>query len=335
MKIGIISFTQQGALLAEKIKMQGESQGWSISIERCTQGGLRAWTQEHFAKDDALLFIGSSGIAIRATAPFIKSKVTDPAVVVMDEAGSFVIPLLSGHLGGANALSKKLASMFGAVAVLTTATDVRGVFSVDGWAQEQGLMVVNPENIKEISSRLLDGKEVTLRSAFPIEGKLPEQVLLSEWEGDISITNEMESPRGLHLVAPVVTLGVGCRRGTPKEKIEEAWWRTLLTSDIHPKAVFQVCSIDLKQEEPGIAEFCAERGLPFTCFSAEELQSVKADISSSAFVKSITGVDNVCERSALFGAGEGAVLVKRKGIFQGVTMALAMKPYIVRFEEGL
>ena len=109
---------------------------------------LSEWTAENFQKSDALIFIGAVGIAVRAIAPHCKSKATDPAVIVLDERGRFSIPILSGHLGGANDLAKKLASICGAVPVITTATDIEGVFAVDEWAKAQNCHVLEPGRIK-------------------------------------------------------------------------------------------------------------------------------------------------------------------------------------------
>ena len=115
--IHIISFTDKGQRLAEKIA--GE------------------WTRDSFSKGNALIYIGAAGIAVRAIAPFVRDKAVDPAVIVIDETGKFVIPILSGHLGGANVLSSRIADEIGAEAVITTATDRNNVFSVDDWARAQ------------------------------------------------------------------------------------------------------------------------------------------------------------------------------------------------------
>ena len=125
---------------------------------------------------DALLFVGAAGIAVRAIAPHVASKATDSAVVVIDEAGRFAVPLLSGHLGGANELAQTVARAVGAIPVITTATDVRGVWAVDTWARCAGLAVSNPEAIKRVSARLLSGGRVALYSDMPISGQPPEGV---------------------------------------------------------------------------------------------------------------------------------------------------------------
>lgn len=153
--------------------------GWDVSVSRGFGEGksdLRAWTALAWEASDALLFVGAAGIAVRAIAPHVASKANDPAVVAIDEAGRFAVPLLSGHLGGANELAQTVARAAGAIPVITTATDVRGVWAVDTWARCAGLAVSNPEAIKRVSARLLSGGRVALYSDMPISGQPPEGV---------------------------------------------------------------------------------------------------------------------------------------------------------------
>ncbi len=153
--------------------------GWDVSVSRGFGEGkadLRAWTALAWEASDALLFVGAAGIAVRAIAPHVASKANDPAVVAIDEAGRFAVPLLSGHLGGANELAQTVARAAGAIPVITTATDVRGVWAVDTWARRAGLAVSNPEAIKRVSARLLSGGRVALYSDMPISGQSPEGV---------------------------------------------------------------------------------------------------------------------------------------------------------------
>lgn len=116
---------------------------------------------------------------MRAIAPHVASKASDSAVVAIDEAGRFAVPLLSGHLGGANELAQTVARVAGAIPVITTATDVRGVWAVDTWARRAGLAVSNPEAIKRVSARLLSGGRVALYSDMPISGQPPEGVYIA------------------------------------------------------------------------------------------------------------------------------------------------------------
>lgn len=332
MNAGILAFSQRGETLAGRIAAFFSGRGDKPDASRCPSGGLARWTEEHFPSDDALVFVSSCGIAVRAVAPHVHSKVSDPAVLAVDELGTFVIPLLSGHLGGANELARELAGFLGATAVITTATDINGLFAVDTWAKNQGLSIADPHAIKRVSSRLLHGQRVGLKSEVPVLGTPPAGVFLTEHSYDILISCAPSAePEVLHLIPPVFTLGVGCRRGTPKESFDRAFSSLLLSARCHPSAIGRVCTIDLKADESGLLEFCLEQHLPLQCFSAHELSGVPGSFSSSEFVSSVTGVDNVCERSAVLGAGPKSHLVVSKTILNGVTMALAISPYSVQF----
>ena len=133
----------------------------------------QTWTGAQFVQSDALIFVGAAGIAVRAIAPHCKSKTTDPAVVVVDECGRFAVPILSGHLGGANDLARAIAAVCGAVPVITTATDAHGIFAADEWAKHQNCMVLEPERIKLVSGKLLAGQPVYYRADFPVTGTVP------------------------------------------------------------------------------------------------------------------------------------------------------------------
>lgn len=300
--IFLISFTGRGQDLAERLAHALDGQA-----VRCNRGqSLDDWTREHFQTGNALIFVGAAGIAVRAIAPYVKSKASDPAVVVVDEGGQFAVPILSGHLGGANDLAGKIAAVCGAVPVITTATDLSGVFAVDQWARRQNCAVQNPERIKNVSGTLLAGGQVEISTRWPISGTPPEGVVL-------------------RLVPRIVTLGVGCKRGTPPEALEAALSALLGRERVCEEAVCQVCSIDLKRDEPGLLAFCQNHGWPLRTFSVRELAAAEGDFPGSGFVREVTGVDNVCQRSAVLGSGGS--LIGTRYAASGVTMALAEGPF--------
>lgn len=334
MKIGILAFSEKGFLLGARLEQMFKGALDEADLSRCKDGVLESWTANHFSSDDALVFIGAAGISVRAVAPHVKSKLSDPAVVVVDELGTYSVSLLSGHLGGANELATRIARFLSAIPVITTATDQNGVFSVDSWAKKQGLAIANPERIKWVSSRLLAGETVLLSSKFPVEGALPAGIALTTDSSDILVTwRTRGKAEALRLVPPVITLGVGCRKGAFAEHFEAAFQLMLKKAGCHPAAIKQVCSIDLKAGEPGLVAFCRSHSLPFQTFSAPALANVPGQFSGSAFVKSVTGVDNVCERSAVLGCGENGQLLTKKDAEYGITMALAIEPYTVRFRQ--
>ena len=160
-----LAFTDTGLALAKRL-----AAALPGSVARCGQDGtsLAEWTGVQFVQSDALIFVGAAGIAVRAIAPHCKSKTTDPAVVVVDECGRFAVPILSGHLGGANDLARTIAAVCGAVPVITTATDAHGIFAADEWAKHQNCIVLEPERIKLVSGKLLAGQPVYYWADIPV-----------------------------------------------------------------------------------------------------------------------------------------------------------------------
>ena len=322
MTVRLLAFTERGFALARRLgeALEGEALRCGAPL------GLADWTAAAFAEAEALVFVGAAGIAVRAIAPHVRHKAQDPAVVVVDEGGRFAVPLLSGHLGGANGLARRIAALCGAEAVITTATDVRGLFAVDEWAKRQNCRVENPEAIKRVSGKILSGGQAGVHSPWPIEGPPPPEVCLAE-EADCDVLLTVRRTEGdcLRLIPAAAVLGVGCRRGTRQETLEAAFQRLLADSGLHPLAFRKACSIDLKREEPGLLAFCAAHGLPFETFPAQALQRAEGAFSPpSDFVRSVTGVDNVCERSAVLGSGGTLYWKKQAG--NGVTMAVALAP---------
>lgn len=333
MNAAVIAFSAKGYALGERLLPYFAQRGDTAGLTRCPKGGLAGWTQAHFGHD-ALIFIGSCGIAVRAVAPFLASKTSDPAVVVIDELAGYAVALLSGHIGGANDLTVRLAHWLGATPVVTTATDANGVFAIDAWAVKQGLRIAEPETIKRVSARLLAGEAIAIKSLFPVTGRLPEGVRLCDQGGDVLIScRARERREALRLIPPVLTLGVGCKKGVGRETLEHAFERMLKEADCDPLAVARVCSINLKAQEPGILEFCRAHALPYQTFSAQELMAVPGIYATSALVKRVTGADNVCERSAVLGSGAGGRLLAGKDTMNGVAMALAISPYTLCFDE--
>ena len=318
-----LAFTEKGLALARQLAAE-----YPGSVDRCGhapgQVSLADWTAQHFARSSALIFVGAVGIAVRALAPHCRSKATDPAVVVVDECGHFAVPVLSGHLGGANDLARALASVCGAVPVLTTATDANGVFAVDEWAKRQNCAVLEPERIRQVSGALLAGRTVTCASDWPIAGQPPAGVMLAAADPDFSLTLT-PAGGGLHLVPRIGVLGVGCRRGTCAETLEETFAAFCAQHRLAPQCITAAASIDLKAHEPGLLDFCRRHGWQTEFFSAARLQQAPGSFTPSAFVQSITGVDNVCERAAVLAAG-GALVVP-KTARTGVTFALAARPF--------
>ncbi len=347
MRVAITAFTRRGIELAQRLACALQEEGEQIhcayprrlasALGQPGYPALTAWAGERFGDCEALLFVGACGIAVRAVAPWVRDKRTDPAVVAVDEGGKWAVPLLSGHVGGANALARRVAAYTGGAAAISTATDVNGVFAVDVWAQRKGLFLDGREAAKQVSSRLLEGETVGLCSTLPTCGEPPEGVVPGPNAVGIWIADTLDTPPfsvTVQLVPPALTLGIGCRRGSSAEQIERAVQKSLEGASLHPRAVFQVSTIDRKGDEPGLLAFCEHWGLPLVTWTPEELQETPGNFTPSAFVRSVTGVDNVCERAAVR-AGGALVLPKRAA--DGVTVAVARRRGTISldWEEGI
>lgn len=341
MKISIIGFTDNGMEIAYKLS-NSLSEDNNISFTRCGKGELSVWTEEHFSDSDALIFIGAIGIALRAIAPYIKTKTKDPAVVVVDELGQFSIPVLSGHIGGANELALQIAVILDAIPVITTATDINNVFAIDTWAKSQGLKILNPECIKLISSRLLKGKTVHIKTDYLIAGNVPKNVQINDLDKDddydviISHKNygldKKVNENILFLVPSIVTVGIGCRKNIEFKVIEQSVLKALEKENCNILSLNSIASIDKKANEKGILEFAEKYNMPFNTYSADELNSLEGDFTKSDFVKTVVKVDNVCERSAIMESKGKLIMKKDTCDGAGVTIALAIIDPIISWE---
>lgn len=220
MRAALFAFSRGGCATARRILAALPEEAWMCyTMPRFEEPGFlpldKAVYGASFSSMDALIIVGACGIAVREIAPYVKSKKTDPAVVCIDEAGRFVIPLLSGHIGGANALAVELAEKLGATAVVTTATDVRGKFSVDAWAARHGCVISDMGLAKAVSAAILE-KDIPLCSQFSLPAPLPEGTFAGE-SGPLGVfigwRTKAHFARTLRLIPRVLRVGVGCRRG--------------------------------------------------------------------------------------------------------------------------
>lgn len=352
MKLSIISFTLNGIVLSKKIAMKPDGTEYVLftKYQTCCQEeqtvrfvaqGIGEWAKEQFEAGNALLFIGACGIAVRAIAPHITDKLHDSPVLVMDEKGQYVIPILSGHVGGANELALFLAEKIGAEPVITTATDIQNKFAVDLFAKKNGLTIVNKDGIAKVSSKVLSGKCITMaieQGHFEKKGTLPKGIKLVEYppikKVDVVISSENGKFETVILLSPKeYALGIGCKKGTEAEKIEDFIMRHLHKAGISLMQVFGIASIDVKRDEPGILAWSRKERVPFLTYTAEELWCVKGDFHKSDFVRKQVGVDNVCERAALKMCEPEGRLIYEKHAEDGMTIAIARREWRVHFDE--
>ena len=328
MTIALFAFTAAGRSLKNTLAVSLEKQGHRI-LGETPAASLTERTAEAFRSGDALVFIGAAGIAVRVIAPFLRSKTEDPAVVVIDEKGQWAISLLSGHLGGANALTAEIAELLGSQPIITTATDINGVFAVDLWAKANGLIIGSMEKARDISSRLLRGEEVFLESDYPITGNIPRGLKTADSGGEdagtvpgIRVSIRRNGDACLHLIPQCVYLGIGCRKGVSREAVYQAITEALARRTIDIRSVAALATIDIKKDEPALAAIRQQKGWPLLWYTAEELKAAGNGFTPSAFVFSAVGVDNVCERAAFLASQSGGILF-RKFTGRGVTVAAA------------
>jgi cobalt-precorrin 5A hydrolase len=338
MRIRTIAFSRRGCELAQKVRKALKQHDCTIHSKTTAgaagtekvDGPASIWTKNAFVSSDAIIFIGAVGIAVRYIAPFLKNKTKDPAVICIDEKGGFVIPLLSGHIGGANDLAEEIAEAIGAVPVVTTATDIHGRFSVDSYAVKNNLHIGSMSAAKEISALIVDDRKAGLVSEFPVPGGTPPELDLGGNE-DVGIFISHGRSKGpfkrtLKLTPRCHILGIGCRKGTPCGKIEAFVKKALEKEDISIKSVRAVASIDMKSSEEGLLEFSRKIKAESVFFTSEELSSLPdLGFTPSERVKAVTGVDNVCERAAFAASKDGRIILKKTSE-DGMTLAVVREP---------
>ena len=283
------------------------------------------------------IFIMATGIVVRIIVPLLRDKVRDPAVVVLDEKAQYVISLLSGHLGGANALAQKVAKILGATPVITTATDVHGVKAFDTTAVEKELWIENPDSIKVLNSALLEKKKIYLIDPMKVISPFYEDIPFIEVLEDFSLIQEntegspvvyvgdqLVIPRAGFLVMRPTSLvtGIGCNRGTDFEELKEGLETVFGKFKLSMKSLRNLATIELKKDEEGLIKLGETLNIPIHYFSSKELSSIKGLENPSQMVKKYTGTEGVCEAAVLLSAGAERLLIPKQ-ILKNMTVAVA------------
>lgn len=330
MKKLAVCFTPRGKRIIERIAQACADRGIEgVTGYRCYEGEetdtddgfLRAegsvsdWTERFFGPGNALIFVGATGIAVRALAGLPADKLTDSPVIVIDDSGSYVIPLLSGHAGGANKMACMLAELLGAVPVITTSTDVNRTFSADSFAAEVRLTIANREGIKKVSAKAIEGKSVTIS----VKDYPPAEPV------DVIVADTTDQEYTLLLRPKPVTVGMGMKKDTDPEKLADFFLETLKENSLTPEDVYALCTIDVKEREPALLMIRDRYRIPVISFDSALLAKAKGEFTPSAFVEKTVGVDNVCERAAVMGAGGSAELILKKKTGEGMTIAIAKR----------
>jgi cobalt-precorrin 5A hydrolase len=295
-----------------------------------------------FAQYRGHVFIMSTGIVVRLVAPLIRHKTVDPAIVVVDDRGRHAISLLSGHLGGANALTREIAKRIDAAPVITTATDVNQVPAIDMIAKEKDLRIENPEAIKSVNMAFLTGIRSLLHDPYHlVRHALPESAVARGVDVANPESNRYESgssenlpgvfvddilvdlpPQILVLRPGSLVAGIGCNRNTAKAEIKGLLLAVMKNHRLAVGSLKCIASVSIKNDEPGLLDLAADLGLPITFFDKPELKQVEGIQTPSAMVEKHLGVKSVCEAAAILASNQGSLIVP-KHTTPNVTVAIA------------
>ncbi len=287
--------------------------------------------KENWFPNKLLIFIMSAGIVVRKIAKLISEKTKDPGVIVIDETGRYVIPLLGGHSAFANEIAKKIADFLSGIPVITTASDNLGLPALDIWIKRTGLKIKNPSFLPGVMAKFNRKKELLVKVEKGIE--LPFPVFFKEVknlnDADVVITYfDKKRNDALVLVAPCLWIGIGLHQGVSSEEIKQALHEIFKEKGLTFLAIKGIATMDTKVEHPALKELADELGVVLKGVSRELLSRVKA-FSPSEKVFSAVGVESVSEQSALFCAGKNADLLVPKKIFKDFTIAIAREVYRV------
>ena len=319
--ISIIPISDSSRVLAERIL---------ASYPEAKILPFGSFSKEVFHESSSLVFIGAMGICVRSIAPFAEDKHTDPAVVCIDSTGKYVIPVLSGHIGGANDLSKELANLLGAEAIITTQSDNANLWALDTLGKKYDWTLIAKDSNAAIST-FVNGKPTALLldirdkgtdylertvpshvSIFYSFEAIPQQdyellIIVSPQQYDTSIPTITYIPKVLHL-------GMGCRKdmqGDPTvvyEHIKDA----LRDKRLYPEALADVNTIDLKKCEPVLTLLAyGVMECPFHTYTSEELKDIPVP-NPSEKVLEVTESPSVSEASAIYAAHGGPLLVEKQ-----------------------
>ncbi len=295
-----------------------------------------------FQSYNGLIFIMASGIVVRSIAPLLKGKDKDPAVLVLDEKGEYVISLLSGHLGGANRLAERVARLIGGRPVITTGTDVNNLPCIEEIASRINCAIEDIGRIRLVNSAILNGRRVVFIDEAPVRLNnirdflkgfsgdyrfLPSlsQNKRQEEEVVVLITERIvpHTSSNCFLLRPKeIVVGIGCKRGVSCKEVEEACFETLKRYGVSPLSVKNLATVDIKMDEKGLNDFAAKYGLKIDFYSRDELESMPLPSGVSERVLDKIGVGGICEPASLKSAGVNDIWVEKQKLGR-VTIAMA------------
>lgn len=333
MKMACLSFSENGALLGNRIKsLDGEHQ--IVHIENSEyEGGAKKFLQDNWGKFQGLIFISASGIAVRMINPYIKDKRIDPAVIVVDDRGKYAISLLSGHLGGANEITIWISRNIGSIPVITTASDNGNLESIDLFAKKYNYHMEDMKSITKLTAMMVNGKRIgffsedkniikyhnlkTIDDLHDIDKSIDGIIMITSKDGlvPLRIPYTILRPKNINI-------GIGCRKGIDKNTILEAIDIALASKNLSRKSINSMGTIEVKKDEEGIIEAAKEHNCPLKIFKIDQIRKVDHIFERSEFVKNTVGVYSVSEPCAYLLGGE---LVVNKLKHKGVAVSISVK----------
>lgn len=331
MKIAIISVTDKGKSLSQKLKNILDKDS-TVILTDIYYKNVKKSMPILFDKYDAIIGIMASGILIRSIAPLINSKITDPAILNIDENGKYVISVLSGHMGGANKLTVKIANLINSEAIITTATDVNHKLGIDTLASDLFLEIENPESIVYINKAILNGEKIIIQTN---DNFIEDYISKNTLEINLLIENNNNLKQDeiivvcndsiLKLHKRKVVIGIGCRRNKSSKDILSAIEHSLRDINLPLSRINLLTSAEIKKDEKGLLELSEKLEIPIHFVELDKLKLFKSDVvQESKFVKSKFGIIGVCEPSALISAGFDSQLIYKKTAYDGVTISIAV-----------
>lgn len=355
-KTAIILTSESSLALAQTIKkdLANARIYTKAEIEGTVQiSSINDCVEELFNKVESLIFIGAMGICVRSIAPYIVDKYTDPAVVNIDSTGRYVVSVLSGHVGGANDLSKQIANIIGGEAVITTQSDNTNLWALDtigkkfGWVTDSNAVNFNYPLTSFVNKKptalLLD---INDEGTTYLERTSPEHVdvyykyediNLHKYELLIAVTLYLYPDAGIQVIyyhPKVLHLGVGCRKDCNPEGITDYFSTEIKGLNIAMSSIKDISSIDLKKDEALLKDIQAYlKDIPVNIYSAEELKDIEVP-NPSQKVKEVTSVSSVSEATAIKSAHGGSlILEKQKAVLSAgndFTFAIAIDKEAIR-----
>ncbi len=353
--VAVVAITRYGVETALNIKRVLNVEGLPVSVfapKKYIQSGVCEldgtfgdFIKKNYSKLDAIIAVMATGIIIRVVAPFVTSKLSDPAVIGVDVAGKFVISLLSGHYGGANDLTKIVAKGIGATPVITTASDAMGKRGVDELAKSLHLTIENPKSLTQVNAAIVNDDPTVLVLVGDV--KIPTGMInsfeikhadsneeavkiVNDYTAGAIITREPFKTCTLDesftvLRVKNIVVGIGCRKNSICEHLVEAVNTALKAINLSAERIDRFASVDIKRDSVAMLNMAKSFNVPFEFLSVEALRSFShPDLSpDSKLVQEKIGVGGVCERAALIIAGKNSKLIFKKTKLNGTTVAIA------------